>query len=146
MVDPISIAVAGISTLGGIAIGKFSRRGKDKENVFNFEVPPAPENRTLFVALKEMVEPDKIFDLVYEGHSIFLNTKEIQGDNPFRVEKYKEYLESLVQKGKERQCKINQVASELLLVSDLEHEIKVETLKNGVTIPRKLELEDLKAS
>jgi SepF-like predicted cell division protein (DUF552 family) len=140
MVDPISIAAfSGLSALGGLIVGKLTNRSKvDLSNDIFKDMNP---EEIQFLAVKEEVDPDVIFQYVKQGKAVFVNFNKLLHSKP----KLNQFLEKLSKHAKEENLRINHVAQDMVFISSAERMVHVTKLDAASKLPRKLEIDDIGA-
>ena len=140
MVDPISIAAfSGLSALGGLIVGKLTNRSKvDFSNdIFNDMNPEEIQ----FLAVKEEIDPDIIFQYVKQGKAVFVNFNKLLHSKS----KLNHFLDNLAKHANENNLRINHVAQDMVFISSAERMVHVTKLDAASKLSRKLDIDDIGA-
>ena len=140
MVDPISIAAfSGLSALGGLIVGKLANRSKiDISSKLFDDINP---EEIQFLAVREEIDPDIIFQYVKEGKAVFVNFNKLLNNKS----KLNQFLEKLSKHANENNLRINHVAQDMVFISSAERMVHVTKLDAASKLPRKLDIDDIGA-
>ena len=141
--DPLTLAaISGISTVGGVILGKITNR-KSKQEEFDTSIfENLPQNEIQFLAVKENINPKLVLDYVHQGKTVFVNTRQLNSNKKLLVT----FLDNLSEASNASGLRINQVAKDMIFITSVEQEVLVETLTSASNQPRRLDLDDIQGS